>query len=85
MARPGHDHSVMGFFKWAAACVLAHLMGTFANEMSSQVRMAAPSESLGLTQSCPGEVLSLCDSSRQAAIKAMHAQVSTSASWSTSC
>ena len=28
MARPGHDHLVMGCFKWAAACVLAHLVGT---------------------------------------------------------
>ena len=24
----GHNHPVMGFFKWAAACVLAHLVGT---------------------------------------------------------
>ena len=29
MARPGHDHPVMGCFKWAAARVLAHLVGTF--------------------------------------------------------
>ena len=27
MARPGHDHLVMGCFKWAAARVLAHLVG----------------------------------------------------------
>ena len=30
MARPGHDHPVMGSFKWAAASVLAHLVGTCA-------------------------------------------------------
>ena len=28
MARPGHDHLVMGLLKWAAACVLVHLVGT---------------------------------------------------------
>ena len=28
MARPGHDHLVMGCFKWAAARVLVHLVGT---------------------------------------------------------
>ena len=28
VASPGHDHPVMGSFKWAAASVLAHLVGT---------------------------------------------------------
>ncbi len=43
MARSWHDHLVMGSFKRAAACVLAHLVGTCPGThlcMAGQLRLA---------------------------------------------